>query len=213
MPTGDDSPGRNGIATERVDFIKRLFAIAVSVGFAIHIDAFEWLPAFDWPSPQIFEHSLLLLASMVFVVASWEGYLRSVEKTPLDDAPRFLLDIVIVFSYLLLMNAADDINAFIRTIIFIFVLYILWDIAKLAAIEMLELVGIITTVCWTSYFLLIEILRHATGHGDFLDLFVLLVYGAVLYRIDKWKKIGLRVRMIFALPPLPLVFLPYINQF
>jgi hypothetical protein len=113
------------IAKDRADFVRRLFAVAISIGFAAHISQSNWLDHI------ITRENALLLLAMVFVVSSWDGYLRSLRNDPLTDMPRFVVDVVIVFEYLILMQASGDLRRFQILILIIFGTYILWDYLKL----------------------------------------------------------------------------------
>jgi hypothetical protein len=90
------------LSKDRIDFVKRLFAVTVSVGFAgqlSHIIASAPHPTEHhldvWPLfVSSWRPSLLLLSSVCAVVASWDGYLAAVDAYKLNDAPRFYIDLL-----------------------------------------------------------------------------------------------------------------------
>jgi hypothetical protein len=97
------NPIPNSVSRAREDFIKRLFAVTLSVGIASQIvrimfdpshisSQYDWLPLFhQWRT------ILLLIISLAIVVSSWEGYLGAIERMPLEDALRFWIDIPGIF--------------------------------------------------------------------------------------------------------------------
>jgi hypothetical protein len=113
----------------RADFMRRLFAVIVSVGFANQLARLPWIedahPHFpqagDWP--QI----MVLIVSLVLIIQSWEGYFTALEDRPLETLDRFYLDTAIVFSYLVLLTVAHGTAAFLFMIWIIFCLYLIWD--------------------------------------------------------------------------------------
>ena len=72
-------------AGDRNDFIKRLFAVAISVGFANHIDQLRWMATLSPPDQKTAQNSALLLVAVLTTVLSWEGYLTSLRDRPLLD--------------------------------------------------------------------------------------------------------------------------------
>jgi hypothetical protein len=116
---------------ERADFIKRFFAVAVSVGFASRIARFDFLSAGQLPSSAETHQLLLLIFAMAVVVGSWEFYFPSIVNLPLADWQRFVLDIIIVSSYILLLSCSQHITAFFTCFTFIMLLYIVWDLLSI----------------------------------------------------------------------------------
>jgi len=108
-------------ARDRADFIKRLFAVAVSVGFASQLIQLQ--QAGGWLSSS---HFWFLIVGLFLIINSWEHDFRSLRDKPLNSEYRFYVDIIIVFSYLVLL-ASRSTTQFLATICFIFLLYVIWD--------------------------------------------------------------------------------------
>lgn len=117
----------------RADFMKRFFAVAVSVGFASKISDLTFLFSFTLPTHQQIQQLALLIIAMVIVVGSWEFYFNSINKRPLVDFSRFVIDIIIVSMYIVLLLSIGNIDAFLIHIVFIMFLYVLWDIFSMRA--------------------------------------------------------------------------------
>jgi hypothetical protein len=217
---------RRELSRDRSDFIRRLFAVAVSVGFASHIGTFRWLADFSTPSRE----AGLLFVAMVFVVASWDGYLRSLQNDPLTDFFRFVLDIIIVFEYLFLMILADKPHLFLRVVCGIFITYIVWDYVKLLHYKEKYQVrnwadalwrmpgrlftpnknnmGAPITIWWTLYFVSLSFIAETESLIGFLECCLALIYGVTLYRIDKTERLDPRWRLLWIAIPLALSSLP-----
>ncbi len=90
-------------AEGRQDFMKRFYAVAVSVGFASKIGDLKFLSDFAVPSYQQLHQLILLIFAMVVVVGSWDAYFQSIKEKPLTDLRRFALDVFIIFLYILLL--------------------------------------------------------------------------------------------------------------
>jgi hypothetical protein len=117
----------------REDFMKRWFAIAISVGFATALSNMPWLR-----DKEIFESSLpvdwdqvkqvaRLAAAAVATIMSWEGYLQSIATKPLGDQRRFYIDVFLVFLYLFLLLTSKFSFFWLYIHVSAFVLYIAWD--------------------------------------------------------------------------------------
>lgn len=111
----------------RDDFIRRLFAVAISVGFASTLVSMNWLKDGNWPNAIELEQIAILIVGLAATVLSWDGYLLSIDKKPLYDLPRFLIDIVLVFIYLFLLLSARQPSFFLSVLACIFTLYVVWD--------------------------------------------------------------------------------------
>jgi hypothetical protein len=118
-------------AGDRNDFIKRLFAVAISVGFASHIDQLKWMATLSPPNQKTAQASALLIVAMLTTVLSWEGYLTSLRDRPLLDRTRFFIDIIIVFEYLILLTLYELPNNFALWLCVIFATYVLWDYVRI----------------------------------------------------------------------------------
>ena len=141
MPAKAESEKPTERAKSRVDFIKRLFAVAVSVGAATPVSrVLSAQSNSDAHTINIlsvlsghWRSLLLLFISLVTVVLSWEGYYGTLEGLPLEDPLRFYLDIAIVFAYLLLMLSTEYYDVWFSLLPCIFGLYLAWDIASIAS--------------------------------------------------------------------------------
>jgi hypothetical protein len=231
MQVPQDQPPRVADATEfRADFIRRLFAVAVSVGFAAHIQTLTWIASpVPLPDTATIEHSCLLIIAMATVVASWEIYLRSITRHPLVDESRFILDIVIVFEYLILMTLNARPIAFTWWMFVIFSTYLIWDYLRVLAFRdkynarglrtalypfirgwwsgSADYKGPSITLWWTIYFLLLGILADFNSAERFAMYSLLILWGIVLYRTDKKRRLGWSKKFVFAVPAILLAAL------
>jgi len=210
-------------AQDRNDFIKRLFAVAVSVGFAAHIDYLKWIASFSLPDETKGEGSALLLISMITVVASWEGYLASLRNLPLRDISRFVLDIIIVFEYLVLMTLYTEPSRFLTWLCVIFFSYLVWDYCRVYIYRqrygvtnwfnaffpfVLGLAcgdkaykGPSITFFWFLYFIMLAFIAHFNNKAGFWLSSLAMVYGILVYRFDKAKRLTLGRKLLFGLIP------------
>jgi hypothetical protein len=126
-------------AQNREDFMKRWFAIAISVGFATAVSNMPWLHdgrifeanlPVDWDEiKQVFR----LLVAVVATILSWEGYLNSISTKPLKDGARFFLDIALVFIYLLLLLTSKFPYFWVWIHAAVFPIYCIWDYLSIRA--------------------------------------------------------------------------------
>jgi hypothetical protein len=115
------------LAENRADFIRRLFAVTVSVGFANQLIAMDWVRDTRWPAVGELPRVFFLFLGLFLVIQSWEGYFVELEKRSLETRGRFYVDAVIVFAYLVLLSVSNGTAAFLLVICIIFFLYIVWD--------------------------------------------------------------------------------------
>jgi TRAP-type C4-dicarboxylate transport system permease small subunit len=157
-------------------------------------------PQYDW-SPVLHDWRtiLLLLISLTIVVSSWEGYLGAIERMPLEDAPRFWIDIALVFSYLLLTLSSQVYNLWFSIHMVIFLEYLAWDIARSnldiykerqkAHPQWQHQLSMVITIVWLVYFLVIFLLKNYTHRFDgplgFTTIALAALAGVILYRLDK----------------------------
>jgi prefoldin subunit 5 len=139
--TGELTQVRNDIArlrdTEkkvpaaRKDLIRRLVAVAISVGFASQIvlmNVFEWwTQGAHLGDPQAAQLARLI-TGMLVILLGWDWYDRDVEDKPLTRIARFILDAVIVITQLLLLLSSGDSHLWSRLLVAVFALYVVWDI-------------------------------------------------------------------------------------
>jgi hypothetical protein len=111
----------------RADFIKRLFAVAISVGAATSFVQMDWVKDGVWPNVSDWERLAILAVGMFATVLSWDGYLVSIDSKPLGDYWRFTIDIILVFIYMFLLISSRRSYLWLPTLAVIFILYVLWD--------------------------------------------------------------------------------------
>jgi hypothetical protein len=111
----------------REDFMKRWFAIAISVGFATALANMPWLrdeATFDWKQG---EQVARLTVAMIATLLSWEGYLLSISSKPLEEASRFWIDVFLVLLYLFLLLTSKFAYFWLWIHAAAFALYCVWD--------------------------------------------------------------------------------------
>lgn len=111
----------------RADFIKRLFAVAVSVGFAATFVDMDWVKSGSLPNRPEWEQMAILFTGLVATVLSWDGYLLSISNKPLTDYPRFWIDIFLVFIYMFFLISSKQPGFWLPILAVVFGLYVLWD--------------------------------------------------------------------------------------
>jgi hypothetical protein len=73
------------------------------VGFATTVVNMSWVKAGSFPDYKESEQLARLAVAMLATILSWEGYLLSIQKKPLQDIWRYILDVCLVFIYLFLL--------------------------------------------------------------------------------------------------------------
>jgi hypothetical protein len=201
MSQSTPPPKASPTASGREDFIKRLFAVTLSVGIAnqfshVMLDPsavvdhhLTWHPFYDkW------RDLLLLLISLIIVVSSWEGYLQAVLRNPLEDAGRFWVDIAIVFTYLILTLSTEDPGAWFLIHVAIFVEYMIWDILRSHLSTFVSRKNIYEgsltiTVVWLAFFFILFLMKRYCSYFDkslgFVAISLAVLSGVFLYRSDK----------------------------
>lgn len=112
----------------RDDLIRRLFAVAISVGAATTISKMDWVDAGHWPCLAEWQQIFILVAAMTATVLSWDGYLFSIADRPLTNFWRFAIDIVLVFIYMVLLMTSKLLVWWLFLHAFIYALYAVWDL-------------------------------------------------------------------------------------
>ncbi len=118
----------NDKAEIRADFIKRLFAVAISVGFATTLTKMKWVENGSWPADCEWEQLAILATGLIATVASWDGYLASIKAKPLNGYWRFVIDILLVFIYMFFLISSKQANFWLPILAFVFILYFIWDV-------------------------------------------------------------------------------------
>jgi hypothetical protein len=178
------------IAIDRSDLIKRLFAVCLSVGFAAQIANMSWLLEGRLPLSSEVPNLLLLVISLILIVLSWDGYLAAISTFPLVDMHRFFLDVAIVFVYLILLQLAHTSTdlAWVYVIDLIFILYTIWDCLTIRMLRdekvKTKYNGLVFTIPWLIYFLLLTTFMDLTSWFHFFVTIVFILYGVVVYRVD-----------------------------
>lgn len=124
---------RSGAKAEiRADLVRRLFAVAISVGFAATLTKMSWVTNGDWPDADERKQIVALITAMIATVLSWDGYLLAIKERPLIGFWRFAIDIVLVFIYMLLLMSSQHMEIFLIVLACIFLLYCAWDVLTIA---------------------------------------------------------------------------------
>jgi len=181
----------------RSDFIRRLFAVTVSVGFASQLNQLLagsisgrrllWQALITQHQHQL----ILLFISLIAVVASWEGYLVSIQRQPLGSV-RFYIDVIIVFMYLILMLFSQIDDLWFVVLALIFVLYLIWD-AIGAVTNPVDAAherrpyerSIVITAIWLIVFGVLAIHNYFDVDQGFYLTSAAALCSVVLYRVDK----------------------------
>jgi hypothetical protein len=78
------------LAENRADFIRRLFAVTVSVGFANQLIRMTWVTDSQFPQKDELPHIIFLVLGLLLVIQSWEGYFVTINNRPLRNFPSIL---------------------------------------------------------------------------------------------------------------------------
>jgi hypothetical protein len=195
-PPPPPDPREAAQAKDRADLIKRLFAVAISVGAATTLYQMPWVRDGRTPCIAEYQQLLILIAAMAATVLSWDGYLRSIAQRPLRNFWRFAIDILLVFIYLFLLMTSKLLTWWLFIHALIYALYALWDFLTITdwiveyypsdrAAETLTIGGVyaegvkdgpqegrgpIITISWGLYFWLCErSVGQRTGRGFLLE--------------------------------------------
>lgn len=127
MTIQDQDQQQQRRAQNRADFLRRLFAVIVSVGFATQLVQMDSVKNGRIPTGADLVHLVFLAVGLVLIIQSWEEYFSTIEVMPLTKPIRFYIDITILFSYLLLLMYSSSVLQFLLIVSAIFVLYWLWE--------------------------------------------------------------------------------------
>jgi hypothetical protein len=118
-----------------IDFLDPLFAVILHLSFD-QIRHEEWflIPRLIFAEPNLF-HVAILSLGYTTVILSWIGYHISVHKCGIDVKKtygkwRFFFDIVLLFSYFVLLENYKALGKALWILSFIFFVFILWDHMK-----------------------------------------------------------------------------------
>jgi hypothetical protein len=115
-------------ADARADLVRRLFAIAISIGFAATLARMSWVQNGTLPGPAELNQTLILATALLAAILGWEGHLLSMTERPLVGFWRFLINLALVFIYMFLLLASAHPECVLWTLAVIFVLYVAWDV-------------------------------------------------------------------------------------
>jgi hypothetical protein len=111
----------------RDDLIRRLFAVAISVGAATTLARMGWVEHGRWPRMDEWQQLFVLAAALWATVLSWDGYLFSISTRPLRKTSRFVIDILLVFIYMFLLMTSKLLIWWVFLHALIYALYVVWD--------------------------------------------------------------------------------------
>src|ERR1700704_5979680 len=115
-------------AEARADLIRRLFAVAISVGFAATLARMTWVQNGTLPNAAELNQTLILATALLAAVLGWDGHLLAMTDKPLFGFWRFLVNLALVFIYMFLLMASAHPECMLWTLAVIFALYVAWDI-------------------------------------------------------------------------------------
>ena len=127
MPAGSDDAQR-ARAEARADLIRRLFAVAISVGFAATLARMTWVQNGTLPDPAELNQTLILGTALLAAILGWDGHLVAMSDKPLFGFWRFLVNLALVFIYMFLLMASAHPECMLWTLAVIFALYVAWDV-------------------------------------------------------------------------------------
>ena len=88
MPAGSDDAQRPR-AEARADLIRRLFAVAISVGFAATLARMTWVQNGTLPNPAELNQTLILGTALLAAILGWDGHLVAMSDKPLFGSGGF----------------------------------------------------------------------------------------------------------------------------
>lgn len=201
----------------RLDLVRRLFAVAISLGVGTAIVRADWIAQSRLPHGQEIEQIAIVLLALFATVLSWDGYLMSVDRKPLNDWPRFAIDVFLVFTYMFLLVTSNKSNFWLPIVCVMYSFYVLWDalsirqfpnlfdaspaakdrmriltVARVFGLAIVNGEGIdrgpLISLVWAAYFF--ALLAITLRYPSF-NVFAAIAFAAVgmgLYRTDKAKR-------------------------
>lgn len=117
----------------REEFMRRWFAIAISLGFASTVISTGWVQDGRWPpNENEWSHIFRLSAALLATLFSWEGYFISIQTKPLKDIWRYLIDVLLVFLYLFILITSKFPNYWLHLHAACFFIYAIWDLITIS---------------------------------------------------------------------------------
>lgn len=124
----------------------------VSVGFAGALAHTDWINQHRLPNDAELPVIWCLLAGLVLIIGSWDGYHRHIRKTD-EFLPVFIVDIAIVFVYLLLLLLAPNTQLYLWLVAIVFLLYAVWDLMVLWRFQEPRRVKLLMSLIWAAVFI------------------------------------------------------------
>ena len=194
------------LTNPRTDLIRRLFPMAISVGFAGPLVQMSWLTNGPIPTMPEFEQLARLFVSMLFVLISWDWFHKDMISSPPRTMVRFLTDVAIVLAYMLFLIFSRSQAAWLVSIVMVFFLYVIWDILSLSGCAERPENGSPNVIvryrqafsrksltadavpainlCWFLYFLMVLLLQHRRGYDHPWAAFLLLLASVIVIRME-----------------------------
>jgi hypothetical protein len=212
MAAGSDDTQR-ARADARADLIRRLFAVAISVGFAATLARMTWVQNGTLPNAAELNQTLILGTALLAAILGWDGHLLAMTDKPLFGFCRFLINLALVFIYMFLLMASAHPECLLWTLAVIFILYVVWDVltmrerissydpslagvprATAAQIRNVYAGGFAgaahvspgpaITLAWTGYFVLLAIIANGRAYAHIRTTCVFALIGLVSFWID-----------------------------
>lgn len=212
MPAGSDDAQR-ARADARADLIRRLFAVAISVGFAATLARMTWVQNGTLPDPAELNQTLILGTALLAAILGWDGHLVAMSDKPLFGFWRFLINLALVFIYMFLLMASAHPECMLWTLAVIFALYVAWDVltmreqiarydpavagesrATAAQIRSVYAGGFTgaahvapgpaITLAWSGYFILLALIGNGRAYAHIRTTCALALIGLVGFWID-----------------------------
>jgi len=203
-------------AIDRLDLVKRFFSVTISIGVGSTLANADWIRNGFFPDRAHVEQFAIVLLALFATVLSWDGYLASVKKKPLNGWFRFAIDIFLVIIYAVLILTSQHAWFWLPILCLIFALYVVWDavsvweypasfdcdyqagngrfftVLRVYALSLIDRHGIdrgpLISLAWVVYFLMLWRVVHGQN-PEFSVFWVLLAAfaGLLLYRKDKLR--------------------------
>jgi hypothetical protein len=210
---------RHARADARADLVRRLFAIAISVGFAATLARMTWVQNGRLPDPAELNQTIALATALLATILSWDGPLVSMCEKPLFGFWRFLVNIALVFIFMFLLMASMHPGCLLWTLAVVFVLYVVWDVltirehvasydrtlagvtsASVGQIWNVYVGGLlgrariastpVVTLAWALYFVLLAIIADGRADAHVRTSCLFALIGVVGYRLDEAGREG-----------------------
>jgi len=181
---------------ERVDLVKRLFAVAFSFGLAGRIREL-----YDNPTSDDITTVVRLITGVIFVVICWDWFHKDIKKDIENNyysSLRFLLDVIITLAYMTLLYISNNNNCWLFMLFVIFLLFLVWDTLAILELQKLpkcydkEVNDLHRVMLWAIYFGCLWAIQASSpdlSQSLFSCLFVFLGIAIVRYEVNiaVWK--------------------------